>query len=160
MTTLSIDHQFTFAPMVTLGSEKFAWLSVVWAILWSRTGYYMIIFLAALLSIPSSLYEAAEVDGASKWQKFWYVTWPSLKSARLMVLILVTMEIFKTFPLVVTLTSGGPFDATKFAVMYIYERAFDWKEIGYASAMSVIMLIFVTIISVINFRFSKGGSNE
>ncbi len=150
---------FGYGPVETLINPTFAWLSVVYAIVWSRAGYYMIIFVAALLSIPESLYEAAKVDGANRLQKFMYVTWPSLRAARLMVFILVTMEIFKTYPLVVTLTRGGPFGATEFTVQYIYETAFDSYQVGYASAMSVIMLLFVTIITGMNFYFSKGGRN-
>jgi alpha-1,4-digalacturonate transport system permease protein len=144
----------------TLINPNFAWWSVVFAIVWSRTGYYMIIFVAALLSIPESLYEAAKIDGANKFQQFRYVTYPSLKSARLMVFILVTMEIFKTYPLVVTLTGGGPFKATEFTVQYIYEMAFKSYQVGYASALSVVMLLFVTIISGLNFFLSKGGNNK
>jgi len=147
-------------PMDTLINETFAWWAVVFAIVWSRSGYYMIIFIAALLSVPKSLYEAAEVDGASRLQKFWYVTFPSLRAARLMVFILVTMEIFKTYPLVVSLTGGGPFGATEFSVQYIYEMAFKEYQVGYASAMSVVMLIFVTIITGLNFYLSRGGNNS
>lgn len=150
---------FGIGPVDTLINPRFAWWSVVYAIVWSRAGYYMIIFVAALLSIPTSLYEAADVDGASKIQKFLYVTWPSLRAARLMVFILVTMEIFKTYPLVVTLTLGGPFGATEFTVQYIYETAFQSYQVGYASAMSVIMLLFVTLITGLNFYFSRGGRN-
>lgn len=146
--------------METLINPNFAWLAVVYAIVWSRTGYYMIIFVAALLSIPVHLYEAAEIDGANKMQKFLYVTWPALKAARLMVFILVSMAIFKTYPLVVTLTGGGPWDATQFTVQYIYEMAFKSYKVGLASAMSVIMLIFVTILTAANFFFSRGGDNK
>lgn len=153
LTTLGIG------PIDTLINPRFAWWTVVFAIVWSRAGYYMIIFIAALLSVPESLYEAATVDGATRWQKFRFVTYPSLKAARLMVFILVTMEIFKTYPLVVTLTGGGPFDATEFTVQYIYEMAFKSYEVGYASAMSVVMLLFVTIITGLNFYLSKGGKN-
>ena len=147
-------------PMETFINPDFAWWSVVFAILWSRSGYYMIIFVAALLSIPESLYEAAEVDGANKIQKFFYVTYPSLRAARLMVFILVTMEIFKTYPLVVTLTGGGPFDATTFTVQYIYETAFQKYHVGLASAMSVIMLLIVTIFTAFNFFMSRRGENK
>lgn len=149
-----------FTPSPTLGDARFAWVSVVYAIIWSRSGYYMIIFLAALLSIPESLYEAAEMDGASKLQKFLYITYPSLKAARVMVLILVTMEIFKIYPLVVTFTGGGPFGATEFTVQYIYEMAFKRYQIGLASAMSVVMLIIVTSFSGIIFFTSKRGENQ
>ncbi len=151
---------FGFDPIDTLTNPLFAWVAVVFAIVWSRAGYYMIIFVAALFSVPVSLYEAARMDGANRVQRFLYVTWPSLKAARVMVFILVTMEVFKTYPLVVTLTGGGPFDATEFTVQYIYEMAFRSYQVGYASAMSVIMLLFVTIITGLNFYLSKGGSHE
>lgn len=141
----------------TLSDQTFAWWSVVFAILWSRAGYYMIIFVAALLSIPESLYEAAEVDGANRLQKFINITYPSLRAARLMVFILVTMEIFKVYPLVVTLTGGGPYDATEFTVQYIYEMAFQSYKVGFASAMSIVMLFIVTIFTGLNFYFSKRG---
>ncbi len=168
-TTLSAIHQFSsslglvsgpFTPSATLSDGKFAWVSIVFAILWSRSGYYMIIFLAALLSIPESLYEAAEMDGASPFQQFLYVTIPSLKAARVMVMILVTMEIFKIYPLVVTFTGGGPFRATEFTVQYIYEMAFRHYQVGLASAMSVIMLIIVTSFSGLIFFTSKRGENQ
>ncbi len=150
-----------FAESDTLGDPVFAWATVIIAIVWSRAGYYMIIFMAALLSIPVSLYEAADVDGATKWQKFWGVTYPSLRASRVMVMILVVMEIFKTYPIIVQLTAGGPNDSTMFVVQKIYETAFvdGAKEIGYASAMSIILLIFVTIISAVNFAVNKGGTD-
>jgi len=149
-----------FGVSQTLNDPTMAWWSVVFAIVWSRTGYYMIVFVAALLSIPESLYEAADMDGANKLQKFRHITYPSLKAARLMVFILVTMEIFKIYPLVVTLTGGGPFDATQFTVQYIYEMAFKKYQVGLASSMSVIMLIIVTIFTALNFFMSKRGENK
>ncbi len=149
-----------FEASDTLVNPTFAWLSVVLAIVWSRAGYYMIIFMAALLSIPTSLYEAADVDGANKWQKFWGVTWPSLRAARLMVVILAVMEIFKTYPIVVKLTGGGPLDTTTFTVQYIYETAFKTQyDVGLASAMSVVMLVLVTGISAANFFINRGGTD-
>lgn len=168
-TTLQGLHNFfkslglvssTFTPSPTLSDGRFAWIAVVFAILWSRAGYYMIIFLAALLSIPVSLYEAAEMDGANKVQKFRFITYPSLKAARTMVLILVTMEVFKIYPLVVTFTGGGPFRATEFTVQYIYKVAFQHYQIGQASAMSVIMLLIVTTFSGIIFFLSKRGEGQ
>ena len=168
-TTLQGLHNFfkslglvssTFTPSPTLSDGRFAWIAVVFAILWSRSGYYMIIFLAALLSIPVSLYEAAEMDGANKFQKFRFITYPSLKAARTMVLILVTMEVFKIYPLVVTFTGGGPFRATEFTVQYIYKVAFQHYQIGQASAMSVIMLLIVTTFSGIIFFLSKRGEGQ
>jgi len=153
-----VSGDFESSP--TLSDARFAWVSVVFAIIWSRSGYYMIIFLAALLSIPETLYEAAEMDGANPLQKFLFVTFPCLKAARVMVLILVTMEIFKIYPLVVTFTGGGPFRATEFTVQYIYEMAFRHYQVGFASAMSVVMLIIVTTFSGLIFFTSKRGENQ
>lgn len=148
-----------FDTMRTLTNPTFAWWSVVFALVWSRAGYYMIIFMAALLSIPVSLYEASDIDGANKFQKFLYITYPALRPARLMVFILTTMEIFKVYPLVVTLTGGGPHRATYFTVQYIYEVAFKEYQVGSASAMSMVMLLIVTIFAALNFFLSKRGEN-
>lgn len=143
----------------TLVNPFFAKATIVFIKVWSRAGYYMIIFLGAILSIPPSLYEAASVDGANKWQKFKNITYPSLKPARILVLILSTMEVFKTFPLVVTLTNGGPYGATRLLVQEVYETAFEKYQYGYASAMSIAMLIVVTSFSGIVFYLSKRGEN-
>lgn len=155
----AIIKNLGFDTMRTLTNPTFAWWSVVFALVWSRAGYYMIIFMAALLSIPVSLYEASDIDGANKLQKFLYITYPALRPARLMVFILTTMEIFKVYPLVVTLTGGGPHRATYFTVQYIYEVAFKEYQVGSASAMSMVMLLIVTIFAALNFFLSKRGEN-
>jgi len=100
------------------------------------------------------------MDGADKFQMFRCITFPCLKAARTMVLILVTMEVFKIYPLVVTLTGGGPFRATEFTVQYIYRVAFQSYQIGRASAMSVIMLLIVTTFSGVIFFLAKRGENQ
>lgn len=149
-----------FDPIATLTNPTFAWWTTVFVIVWSRAGYYMIIFVAALLSIPEHLYEAAKIDGANRWQRFCFVTYPALKPARLMVFILVTMEIFKVYPLIVTLTGGGPHRKTIFTVQYIYEVAFKEYKVGPASAMSVIMLVIVSLFTAFNFFWSKRGESR
>lgn len=146
-----------FERLQTLLNPRFAWWSVVFVFTWSRAGYYMIMFLAALLSVPVSLYEAAEIDGANRLQRFLYVTYPVLKPARTMVFILAAMEIFKIYPLVVSFTAGGPFRATVFTVQYIYETAFQYRQVGLASAMSVIMILFVMVFSGVNMYLAKRG---
>ena len=120
----------------------------------------MIMFVAALLSVPVQLYEAAEIDGASKFQRFVYITYPSIKPARIMVFILATMEIFKIYPIIVAFTGGGPFRATRFTVQHIYEVAFESYKVGYASAMSVVMLLFVTLFTGVNFFISSRGERD
>ncbi|MFP4077583.1 MAG: carbohydrate ABC transporter permease [Candidatus Izemoplasmataceae bacterium] len=151
---------FGIDKIETLKNPFFAWWGVVFIFTWNRAGYYMVMFAAALLSIPTSLYEAAKVDGANKWQTFKFVTYPALKPARVMVFILATMEVFKTFAIVVTFTDGGPYGTTEFIVQYIYETAFESYDVGLASAMSVIMIIIVTIFTGFNFIFSKRGGEE
>lgn len=154
-----IIRSLGFDTLRTLTNPTFAWWTVVFALIWSRSGYYMIIFMAALLSIPVQLYEASDMDGANKFQKFWNITYPALRPARLMVFILTTMEILKVYPLVVTLTGGGPHRATYFSVQYIYEVAFREYQVGSASAMSMVMLLVVTIFTALNFFISKRGEN-
>lgn len=146
-------------PIQTLTSGTFAWWAVVFVMVWSRVGYYMVMFMGALLSIPESLYEAARIDGANRWQQFTRVTYPILKPARIMVMILATMAVFKVYPLVVTFTNGGPYRATTFIVQHVYEVAFKQYQVGFASAMSVVMLLIVTIFSGINFFASKRGED-
>ena len=143
----------------TLIDGRFAWWAAVFIMVWSRAGYYMIMFVGGLLSIPTSLYEAAEIDGANKIQKFFRITLPILKPTSLMVIILATMNIFKVYPMIVSFTGGGPYDATRFIVQHIYEMAFQYYEVGYASAMSVIMLVVVTTFSGINFLVNRGGND-
>jgi len=143
----------------TLIDDRFAWWAAVFIMVWSRAGYYMIMFVGGLLSIPTSLYEAAEIDGANKIQKFFRITLPILKPTSLMVIILATMNIFKVYPMIVSFTGGGPYDATRFIVQHIYEMAFQYYEVGYASAMSVIMLVVVTTFSGINFLVNRGGND-
>ncbi len=139
----------------TLTNPTFAWWAAVFIMVWSKAGYYMIIFIGGLLSIPYSLYEAAEIDGANSFQKFFRITLPVIKPTSLMVIILSTMQVFKVYPMIVTFTSGGPYDATRFIVQHIYEAAFQSYEVGYASAMSVVMLAIVTIFSGVNYMLNR-----
>lgn len=141
----------------TLTNPRFAWWGAVFIMTWSKVGYYMIIFIGGLLSIPTSLYEAARIDGANKVQTFFRITLPIIKPTSLMVVILATMQVFKVYPMIVTFTNGGPYDATRFIVQHIYEAAFQSYEIGYASAMSVVMLVVVTLFSGVNFMLNREG---
>lgn len=144
-------------PVKWLTSDFYANFSVVVATIWSRIGFFMVIFIGGLQSIPVSYYEAASIDGATKWQTFKAVTLPLLRPTSLMVLILAMIDAFKAYPLIVSLTGGGPGKATTYLVQYIYQYGFERYEIGYASAMSVILFVILSIFTVIQFRLSKGG---
>ena len=145
-------------PVKWLSDPVFAKISVVVGTIWARIGFFMVIFMAGLQSIPTSYYEAAQMDGASKFKMFWSITLPLLKPTSLLVLILLLIESFKQYPLVLAMTGGGPGKETTFLVQYIYEYGFKKGELGYASAMSVVLFAVIAIFTVIQFKWTKGGT--
>ena len=145
------------APVKWLTSGFNASVAVIVATLWCRIGFYMIIFMGGLQSIPTSYYEAAHIDGATKRQIFTLITLPLLKPTSLMVIILAVIDAFKSYPLILALTGGGPGKATTYMVQYIYQFGFERYEIGYASGMSVILFLLLGIFTLIQFKVSKGG---
>jgi len=132
-------------------------IAVIVATLWCRIGFYMIIFIGGLQSIPTSYYEAAHIDGATKWQVFASITLPLLKPTSLMVIILSVIDAFKSYPLILALTGGGPAKSTTYLVQYIYQFGFERYEIGYASAMSVILFVLLGTFTAIQFKINRGG---
>jgi alpha-1,4-digalacturonate transport system permease protein len=145
-------------PISWLTNPFFANMSVVVATVWSKVGFYMVIFIAGLQAIPVDMYEAANLDGASKRQVFWKITLPLLKPTSVLVLMVSIIEAFKSYPLLLALTGGGPGKETTFIVQYIYDIGFSKQELGMASAMSVLLFIIIGIFSALQFRLSKGGS--
>lgn len=153
------------AILSVLGIKDFSFLldrfganmTAIMVTVWSRVGYFMVIFFAALISIDTSLYEASDIDGASKIQRFFYITLPMLKPTSVLVLILSLIDTLKTYPLIVSLTGGGPIDSTTYIVQYIYELGFINNKLGYASAMSVLLFVTVGLISLIVMKISNGG---
>ncbi|MFV0343536.1 MAG: carbohydrate ABC transporter permease [Anaerocolumna sp.] len=133
------------------------WAMVAIAIvtIWKFTGYYMIVYLAALQGIPFSLYEAASIDGAKGWQKLRYITIPMLTPTTFFVLIMLTIQCFKVFDLVYVMTGGGPGNSTKTLVNYIYEKAFVSWQLGPASAGAIILFSVVLGITLIQFSGEK-----
>jgi alpha-1,4-digalacturonate transport system permease protein len=145
-------------PVKWLSDPLFANISVIIGTVWARIGFFMVIFMAGLQSIPTSYYEAAQMDGASKFRTFWSITLPLLKPTSLLVLILLLIESFKQYPLVLALTGGGPAKETTYLVQYIYEFGFEKGELGYASAMSVVLFVVIAIFTIIQFKLTKGGA--
>lgn len=132
-------------------------ISVIIVTVWARVGFFMVIFIAGLQNISPTLYEAADIDGANGREKFFKITLPMLKPITLLVIILSFIEFFKTFALVVSLTGGGPIDATKYYVQYTYDVGFNLGEFGVGSALSVILFVIMAIITLIQWRVSNGG---
>ena len=148
--------------LASLGLQKLSWLGdpklsmgiLVLMSAW-QFGSSMIIFAAGLKEIPGRYYEAAEIDGANKWQRFLSITLPCLSPIILYNLVMQTITAFMAFTQAFVITQGGPNDATNFYALYVYNHAFKWSNMGYASAMSWLMLVLISVITLILFKSSK-----
>lgn len=127
--------------------------SVIIVTVWKGIGYYMMIYLSALMSVPEDLYEACDVDGANVLTKHLTVTIPHIMPTVGLVTTISCISAMKVFAEIYVMTKGGPLDSSKTIVYYIYERAFENLDLGIASAASVILLVIVLAISIINFVF-------
>ena len=116
---------------------------------WQWIGYWMLIYLAALQSIPGEFYEAADVDGASAFQQFWHITFPMLASAFTVCIVGITIGSLKVYDLIVTSTSGGPGRASTSIIYQIYNTAISGRQYGYGSAMSISLIFVLLIISIV-----------
>ncbi len=134
--------------------------SIILVSVWRNMGYYMVIYLAALQNVPRELMEAATVDGAGKWQQFWHVTLPQLKPTTFFASIMMIISCFKIYDVVAIMTDGGPGRSTKMLVTYIYEEAFVKVRYGQASAISMVLLVIVLVITIIQFRSESKFSND
>ncbi len=139
-------------PQPWLGSTRLALVSVIIVTLWQGVGYSMIIFLAGLQDIPRDYYEAAAVDGANAWQRFRRITLPLLKPTSVFVLLISFISAFQLFDPIFVLTQGGPANATTTAVFYIYETAFEFLQLGYASALSVALFAIILVFTLFQLR--------
>jgi multiple sugar transport system permease protein/alpha-1,4-digalacturonate transport system permease protein len=124
---------------------------------WREMGYYMLLFLAGLQTIPSQLYEAAKVDGANAWQRFRNVTLPGLRHVTFLVTVLLTIGSFKVFDLILLLTNGGPGDSTLVLSQYIYRMGFEQNNFGYASAISIVLFAICFLITIVQYRVNRRG---
>ena len=134
--------------------------SIILVSVWRNMGYYMVIYLAALQGVPRELLEAATVDGAGKWKQFLHVTLPQLKPTTFFVSIMMIISCFKIYDVVAIMTDGGPGRSTKMLVTYIYDEAFVKVRYGQASAISMVLLVIVLLITILQFRSEKKFSND
>ena len=135
-------------PVDWLGDPDTALGAIIGVSVWHSVGFHMVIWLAGLQTIPPSLYEAAAIEGASKWQTFRYVTWPGLCNTAVLVLIVITMQAFELFAKIDLMTKGGPLDSTQTIVFQAVERGFRTQDIATGSAISVIGFLLVLSISL------------
>ena len=137
-------------PAGWLTDPNFALYSVIIVTIWKGIGYYMIIYLAALMSVPKELYEACDIDGAGFFTKHLTVTIPHIMPTIALVTTISAISAMKVFAEIYVMTKGGPLNSSKTIVYYIYERAFENLDLGYASAMAVVLLIIVMAFSLVN----------
>jgi ABC-type sugar transport system permease subunit len=151
----SVLQTFGVSPQKFLISPDQAMPALVVMTVWKFVGTTMIFYLAGLIEIPRSYYEAAMIDGANDWQLFRHITLPLLNRTTLFVLISTTIYAFQIFTPIFVTTQGGPSDSTRVVVLYIYQQAFTFNRMGYASALSVILAVIVIGISLIQWYFSR-----
>ncbi|MGV2982740.1 carbohydrate ABC transporter permease [Microbacterium sp. AGC85] len=140
-----------------LGDPFWAAASVVMMIVWQHAGYSMVIYIAGLQSIPQEINEAAAVDGAGSWRRFWSVTWPLLAPATAINIMLTIIGGLKMFTEVFVLTAGGPGGSTETMSTLLYKSAFQFNEFGYGIALALVLAIVVVFFSVAQQRMSRKG---
>ena len=143
--------------LMWLGFDRVGWLiDPVWAMpsiaimaTWKNVGLYVILFLVGLQSVPKSLYEASELEGATRWQQFWHITLPVINPTVIMVMILSTIGGFSLFIEPYVMTGGGPLNSTLSSVLYIYKQGFFYYHMGYAATLGLILaLIILTVVFI------------
>ncbi|MEM8728684.1 MAG: sugar ABC transporter permease [Pseudomonadota bacterium] len=137
-----------FAPRDWLGDTSTALGSIIAMSIWQGVGFHMVIWLSGLQTISPTLYEAAEIEGASKLQTFRYVTWPGLRNTAVLILIVITMQAFAIFAQIDVMTQGGPLDSTQMLVFQAVERGYGKQDISGGSTISVILFVIVLCISL------------
>jgi ABC-type sugar transport system permease subunit len=144
-------------PTMWLLRPNWAFTAICLTIIWKTSSFMALILLAGLQMIPKSLYEAAEVDGASKWQQFWQITIPMLMPSIIVALIFRTITALQTFDIPYTMTKGGPGNSTETLAMLIHKTTIDYLDVGYGSTLAVCM--FVLSLFVTGFYLKRIGAN-
>lgn len=143
-----------------LGTPSLALVTYVVITVWFLMGYQMLVFLAGLKDIPAELEDSARVDGASRWQRFRFVIWPLLRPTSFFVAVNSTIGAvtgLQAFDLVFVLTNGGPARATSTVVFYVYEQAFLYNNVGYAAALTTVVVGLLVLLTALMFGLTRGG---
>ena len=144
-----------FRPIDWLGNPATALPAIIAMSIWQAVGFHMVIWLSGLQTIPATLYEAAAIEGANKWQMFRYVTWPGLRNTAILVFIVITMQAFGLFSQIDIMTRGGPLDSTQSIVFQAVERGYRKQDIATGSAISIILFLIVLTITVVQRRLTR-----
>ncbi|MET7568575.1 sugar ABC transporter permease [Streptomyces sp. NPDC005492] len=163
-TQLGIGNQIIgglgFDHIPFLADKTWAIPTIALINVWRHVGYTALLLFAGLQAIPNDMYEAAKVDGASEWRMFWRITMPLLRPVLAVVLIMTVIGSFQVFDTVAVTTAGGPANATNVLQYYIYGSAFGRFQFGYASAMSVALLIVLSAITILQYRLTRAGQTD
>jgi len=149
-----------------IGIQGPAWLanpvtampSIIAMAVWRNVGFAMVVFLAGMQAIPASLYEAASLDGAGKWQAFRYVTIPMLRPTILFMTVITTIGYLQLFEEPFVMTGGGPLDKTLSVTMYMYQQGFTFFHQGYASAIAYVLFLIVAFVAFLQFKFLRSDA--
>ena len=150
-------HMLGIPPVNWLNDPSAAMFALIVMGVWKTFGVNMVLFSAGLQGIPDHYYEAAELDGAGRWGKFWNITLPLLSPTTFFILVMSVIGSFQVFDTVYVLTSGGPLGTTKVLVFYLYEHAFKYFDMGYASAVAYLLFAIVFALTMIQTRYLKGS---
>jgi len=140
-----------------LGDPRYALLALMFVDIWKWYGFHMVIFLAGLQSIPQEYYEAARVDGATRWQQFAHITLPQLRPVMIVNITLALLGAFNVFEIPYIMTQGGPVNATNVLSLYSYSQAFQSGRIGYGAALSYVILLIVGVIAIVQLRLTAAN---
>ncbi len=138
-----------------LGSQQWAMPAVILFTAWKGMGYNMVFFLAALQSIPKELYEAAEIDGATLWPLFRHVTIPLLSPVTFFLVVVSLIDALNAFDQIQVLTQGGPSGTTRTIVYYLYQNGFEFFNVGYGSAVAIVLLLITLALTLLQFRLAR-----
>lgn len=148
-------RQVGFDRIPWLNSPGWALIAIVLTYVWQHIGFTFIVFLGGLGGISRDVLEAADLDGASGWRRFWDVTLPMLSPTLLFATVIAVIDALQVFAEPFVMTNGGPGDATRTVVMIIYEAAFSFLQIGYGSAIAVLLFLIILFVTAIQFRLSN-----
>ena len=139
-------------PQAFVLGVPLAMVAVIIAYVWQDFGYNLVIFIAALQGIPREIRDVVRIDGANAWEEFWHVTLPLLRPTLLLVVTLTMISSFQTFVIFYVMTNGGPQNQTRSLTLDIYENAFRFQNMGWASAMSLILFAMILVVTLVQFR--------
>lgn len=146
---------FGVEPIPWLSNTHWAMAAIIILDVWKNTGFAMLVFLAGLQSIPNEYYEAAQLDGANERQLFFRITIPLLSPTIFFILVIFMIGALQVFDTIIVLTAGGPGDATRSVVLYVYEIAFRTFNMGYAAAVSMTLFAIILVLTALQFWISR-----